>query len=195
MIKINLLPHRQIKRAERQRQFNLMLLMVFVASATIVFMGRTLISSSLDSQLNRNQRLDSAIAGLDKEISEISELKKKINEVLDRKKVVENLQTDRSQAVILLDELARKLPEGVYLRSIKQVGNLITIEGYAESNNRIATLVRNLSTSEHLDSPGLVEIKSELVNNIKRNHFVLNVSQKAPSANTEAPETKKIVGK
>ncbi len=195
MIKINLLPHRQIKRAERQRQFNLMLLMVFVAAAAIVFMGRTLISSRLDSQLNRNQRLDSAISGLDKEISEISELKKKINEVLDRKKVVENLQTDRSQAVILLDELARKLPEGVYLRSIKQVGNLITIEGYAESNNRIATLVRNLSSSEYLDSPGLVEIKSELVNNIKRNHFVLNVSQKAPSASTETPETKKIVGK
>lgn len=194
MVRINLLPHRQIKRAERQREFSLMLLGVFVAAAAIVFLGQTFISSSVESQASRNQRLEDAIAKLDKEIEAIRELKAKIGEVLERKQVVENLQTNRAQAVVLLDELARKLPEGVYIKSIKQAGNLITLEGVADTNARVATLVRNFSSSEAMESPGLVEIKSELVNSVKRNNFTLNVTQKTQKTDEGESKSKKVIG-
>jgi len=73
--------------------------------------------------------------------------------MLERKQVVENLQTNRSQAVIVLDELSRQLPEGMYLKAIKQQGSVISLEGIADTNARVATLVRNLSASNWLESP------------------------------------------
>lgn len=179
MIRINLLPHRQIKRAERQRQFNLMLLATLVAAAAIVFMGQTYITAQIDTQNSRNGRLDAAIAQLDKEIADIKKLKEQIRSVLDRKRVVENLQNDRSQAVVLLDELARQLPEGVYLKSIKQQGVEITLEGVTDTNARVATLVRNLGNSQHLELPLLIEIKAVAANkNVKQSAFTVKVNQK-----------------
>jgi len=144
-----------------------------------------------ESQLERNGRLEKAIISLDKEIADIKNLKDQINSVLERKQIVENLQTNRSQSVVILDELTRQLPEGLYLKSIKQVGNLITLEGVADTNARVATLVRNLSVSNWMESPILVEIKSITVNNIKQNEFMLNVSLKSQKAE-EAPNKKKM---
>jgi type IV pilus assembly protein PilN len=193
MMRINLLPHRQLKRAERQRQFGLMALMAAVAAGAVVFTGWTYLGAKKDSQIERNGRLELAIANLDKEIAAIKDLKDQINNVLERKQIVENLQTNRSQSVVILDELARQLPEGLYLKSIKQQGNLITLEGVAETNARVATLVRNLSVSNWMESPNLIEIKSMLVNGIKQNDFTLNVSIKVQKAE-EAPNTNKING-
>jgi type IV pilus assembly protein PilN len=182
MIRINLLPHRQIKRAERQRQFGLMAVLAAVAASAIVFAGWTYLGAKKQFQLDRNTRLETAIAQLDKEIADIKGLKEQINNVLERKRVVENLQSNRSQAVVVLDELSRQLPEGLYLRSIKQTGNVITLEGIADTNARVATLVRNLSVSNWMESPSLVEIKSTTVNNIKQNDFTLTVNLKAAKA-------------
>ena len=193
MMRINLLPHRQLKRAERQRQFGLMALMAAVAAGAVVFTGWTYLGAKKDSQIERNGRLELAIANLDKEIAAIKDLKDQINNVLERKQIVENLQTNRSQSVVILDELARQLPEGLYLKSIKQQGNLITLEGVADTNARVATLVRNLSVSNWMESPNLIEIKSMLVNGIKQNDFTLNVSLKVQKAE-EAPNTNKING-
>jgi type IV pilus assembly protein PilN len=187
MMRINLLPHRQIKRAERQREFGLMGLMAAGAACAVVFMGWQLLSSQKDSQVERNGRLEKAITSLDKEIADIKDLKDQINNVLERKRVVENLQTNRSQSVVILDELTRQLPEGLYLKSIKQVGNLITLVGVADTNARVATLVRNLSVSNWMESPNLIEIQSTTVNNIKLNNFTLTVSLKAPKVE-EAPK-------
>ena len=191
MMRINLLPHRQIKRAERQREFGLMALMAAGAACAVVFLGWQFLGSQRDAQVERNTRLETAITSLDKEIADIKDLKDQINSVLERKQIVENLQTNRSQAVVILDELTRQLPEGLYLRSIKQAGNLITLEGVADTNARVATLVRNLSVSNWMESPNLVEIKSLTVNNIKQNEFTLNVSLKAQKAE-EAPDMKKV---
>ncbi len=187
MLRINLLPHRQIKRAERQREFGLMAIMAAGAACAVVFLGWQFLGAQRDAQVERNTRLETAIAGLDKEIADIKDLKDQINNVLERKQIVENLQTNRSQAVVILDELTRQLPEGLYLKSIKQTGNLITLEGVADTNARVATLVRNLSVSNWMESPNLVEIKSLTVNNIKQNEFTLNVSLKAQKAE-EAPK-------
>ncbi|MGX8881963.1 PilN domain-containing protein [Methylovorus sp. SPW-M1] len=178
MIRINLLPHRQIKRAERQREFNLMLVGTLILGVVIVFMVQTFIGANIDSQVNRNTRLEQANAQLDQQIAEIKELKNEISAVLERKQVVENLQTNRSQTVMVLDELSRELPEGMFLKSIKQQGSVITIEGIADTNARVAALVRNLSSSPAMESPSLVEIKSATVNGMKQNDFIMNVNIK-----------------
>jgi type IV pilus assembly protein PilN len=184
MVRINLLPHRQIKRAERQRQFNLMLAATAVAAAVLVFMGQTYIGTQVDAQLDRNNRLTTANEKLDKEIAEIKDLKDQINSVLERKQVVENLQTDRSQAVVVLDEIARQLPEGMVLTSIKQQGKTITLQGTADTNARVATLVRNFSTSAWLEAPRLIEIKAvaDKAAKSKQNNFTMTVNLKAPKA-------------
>jgi type IV pilus assembly protein PilN len=125
MMRINLLPHRQIKRAESQREFGLMALMAAGGACAVIFLGWQFLSAQKDSQLERNGRLETAITSLDKEIADIKDLKDQISNVLERKQIVENLQTNRSQSVVILDELTRQLPEGLYLKSIKQTGNLI----------------------------------------------------------------------
>jgi len=185
MIRVNLLPHRQIRREARQREFGLMALFSAIAAAVIIFLGYTYINAKIDAQADRNARLDAAIVKLDKEIADIKDLKDQISTMLERKQVVENLQTNRSQAVIVLDELSRQLPEGMYLKSIKQQGNVISIEGIADTNARVATLVRNLSTSNWMESPSLVEIKSIVVNTLKQNAFALNVNIKVPKVETD----------
>jgi type IV pilus assembly protein PilN len=186
MIRVNLLPHRQIRRETRQREFGLMALFSAIAAAAIIFLGYTFINSQTAAQEARNARLDTAIAGLDKEIADIKDLKDKISTMLERKQVVENLQTNRSQSVIVLDELSRQLPEGMYFKSIKQQGGSISIEGIADTNARVATLVRNLSASNWLEAPNLVEIKSVQVNTLKQNAFTLNVNIKVPKAESDA---------
>jgi type IV pilus assembly protein PilN len=195
MMRINLLPHRQIKRAERQREFGLMGLMAAGAACAVIFLGWQFLGAQKESQLERNGRLEKAITSLDKEIADIKDLKDQINNVLERKQIVENLQTNRSQAVVILDELTRQLPEGLYLKSIKQVGSLITLEGVADTNARVATLVRNLGVSNWMESPNLVEIKSITVNNIKQNEFTLNVKLKSQKVEVEAPNKKKMGAK
>jgi type IV pilus assembly protein PilN len=193
MIRVNLLPHRQIRREARQREFGLMAGFAAIGAAAIVFMGLTYIDSQVSAQLERNARLDAAIVQLDKEIADIKDLKDQISVMLDRKQVVENLQTNRSQAVIVLDELSRQLPEGMYFKSIKQQGNIITLEGMADTNARIATLVRNLSGSKWLEAPNLIEIKAELVNGLKQNAFVMNVTIKPPKSDA-ADSTNNVQG-
>ena len=189
MMRINLLPHRQLKRAERQRQFGLMALMAAAAAGAIVFFGWTILGAQKSSQLERNNRLEIAITALDKEIADIKDLKDQISNVLERKQVVENLQTNRSQSVVILDELTRQLPEGLFLKSIKQQGNIITLQGVADTNARVATLVRNLSVSNWMESPSLVEIKSSTLNGIRINDFTLTVNLKAQKAEA-APNNK-----
>lgn len=178
MVRVNLLPHRQIKRAELQRQFSLMFMTTLIAGAAIVFLGLTWINNKTEAQTARNKRLDSAIAQLDKEIDEIKQLKTEIDQVLERKRVVENLQTDRSQTVVLLNEISRLLPEGTYLKSVKQSANTVVIEGIADSNARVAGLVRNLSNSEWFESPQLLEIKAIPSKDLKQNSFTVTVTQK-----------------
>ncbi|MCB5190676.1 PilN domain-containing protein [Methylobacillus arboreus] len=192
MVRINLLPHRQIRRAERQRHFNLMLAFSAALGVAIVFMGSTILGSKLDEQVNRNTRLETASANLDKQIAEIKELKAQIRNVLDRKQIVENLQVNRSQSVMMLDEISRLMPEGMYLKALKQQGGLVTLEGVADTNARVATLVRNLSGSEWLQSPNLVEIKSATVNGVRQNNFTVTAQLKAPPApEDEVPGTQK----
>lgn len=193
MIRVNLLPHRQLKREARQRQFGLMAAVTAASAIALIFMSYTVISAKTESQISRNDRLKAAIAKLDKEIADIKTLKDQISVMLERKQVVENLQINRSQAVIVLDEISRQLPEGMFLKSIKQSAEVITLEGVADTNARVATLVRNFNASQYLHSPGLVEIKSVINNGQKQNFFTMTVKLKAPNSPAEeaSPKTDK----
>jgi len=180
MIRINLLPHREEKRIAQKRQMGVIAGGVAIMGLLSVLLGYTIIAGFIDHQNNNNEYLKSEISKLDKEIAEIKALKDKTKSLLDRKKVVEDLQTDRSSSVHLLDQLVRLLPEGIYLKSIKQNGKTIALQGYAQSNARVSTLMRNLEESPWLESPNLVEIKAVNLNNTRVNEFTLTVNQSAP---------------
>ncbi len=194
-IRINLLPHRQIKRAERQRQFGLLVVAVAIFGLAIVFMGYTYISNNLNVQNSRNQRLKDAIVKLDNDIKEIEGLKGKIGELKERIQAVESLQNNRSMAVVMLDELARQLPEAVTLKSLKQQGEKIILEGEADTNARVATLIANLSASSALVSPQLIQISTTGQATQKKSAFTMTVKLKSAAPAPGAGTPSKVGGK
>lgn len=185
MIRINLLPHREVKRAARQRQFTLLLGSVALLGIAVVILGYLALEARVNTQANRNAYLKTEIAKLDKDIAAIKGLKEQTRALLARKQAVETLQTNRSNEVHLLDQLVRLLPEGLYLKSIKQTGNTINLQGYAQSSARVSSLMRNLEASPWLESPTLVEIHAATVQGLRANEFNLNVQQKQPQGSIE----------
>jgi type IV pilus assembly protein PilN len=158
-IRINLLPHREQKRQARQRQFVSLAALLAVLGLGVVGLVHFVLAAQIESQNSRNALLKTEIAKLDEQIKEIDKLRDQIAQVLSRKQVVETLQSNRNEAVHLLDQLVRRLPDGIYLRSIKQVGTKVTLVGYAQSNARVSTLMRSVEASPWLAQPELVEIK------------------------------------
>ncbi len=176
MIRVNLLPHREIRRKQQQQQFFIMLGVVVIIGAGIWFAVHTYLEDQFDNQVSRNKYLQSEIEKLDKQIAEIQKLKDQTAALLARKRVVETLQGTRSEVVHLLDQLVRQLPDGVYLKSIKQAGTRVTITGLTQSQARVSTLMRNLEASAHLENPGLVEIKAGQVGSQRINEFIMNIT-------------------
>jgi type IV pilus assembly protein PilN len=158
-MRINLLPHREQKRQARQRQFVSLTIALAILGVAIVALVHVVLAARIDNQNSRNTLLKTRIAELDSQIKEIDKLRDQIQQVLARKQVVETLQSNRNEAVHLLDQLVRQLPEGVYLQSVKQTDKKVTIVGYAQSNARVSTLMRNIEGSPWLEKPELVEIK------------------------------------
>ena len=177
MIRINLLPHRELKRAARRRQFAVMLALVLVAAIGVVALGQIVITSRISTQEVRNQFLEQKIVELDTQITEIKKIREQTQALLERKQVVETLQSNRTEMVHLFDELIRVLPEGLYLKSIKQTGSDLSLSGYTQSSARVSTLMRNLETSPWFERPALVEIKVATVHNLRANEFNLTVQQ------------------
>ena len=185
MIRVNLLPHREEKRKRRQQQFGVLggialVAGLLVAAAVWVF---------LDQQVSQQQAnvayMKAEIDKLDKQIEEIRKIREETASLLAKKQVVEGLQSNRSEPVQLLDQLLRQLPEGVFLKNFKQVGPKVNISGYAQSNARVSTLMRNLGASPYLENPELVEIKA-VANPDKSgsrvNEFNMNISIKRARA-------------
>ena len=160
MIRINLLPHREQKRQARQRQFVSVAIGLAILSLAVVGLVHVIFVSQIENQTGRNNLLKAEIAKLDEQIKEIDKLREQTQALLSRKQVVETLQTNRTEAVHLLDQMVRQLPDGVYLRNLRQVGAKVTAVGYAQSNARVSTLMRNIEASPWLTQPELVEIKS-----------------------------------
>lgn len=191
MIRINLLPHREQKRVARQRELVFMAGAAAVLGLLIVFMVHTILATQIENQGARNSFLEAETKKLDDQIAEIKVLKEQTQAMLARKQVVETLQSNRSAVVYLLDQLVRQLPDGVYLKAVKQSGNGINLQGYAQSNARVATLMRSLETSPWLQSPNLIEVKSATINNLRASEFSLNVKLTPPVADKGEGESAK----
>jgi type IV pilus assembly protein PilN len=193
MVRINLLPHREQKRHARQRQFISMAIGLAVLGVAVVGLVHVVIAAGIDNQGSRNKLLQDEIAKLDEQIKEIDKLREQTQALLARKQIVETLQANRTEAVHLLDQLVRQLPDGLYLKSVKQTSGKVTLVGYAQSNARVSTLMRNVESSPWLTLPELVEIKSVPLEKQKINEFTLNLQVKrlgeptVPGAPGKAP--------
>jgi type IV pilus assembly protein PilN len=176
MIRINLLPWRSARRAGQRKYLATLAAMVGALGLAVVVLVHGVIAGYISVQNDRNEFLKKENARLDKEIDEIKKLKTEIAALLARKQVIERLQTDRAQAVYLLQELVQQVPDGIYLKSIRQTGLRVALNGYAQSNARVSTLMRNLSASPYLQNPDLVEIKAVTLSNKRVSEFQMNVS-------------------
>jgi type IV pilus assembly protein PilN len=184
MIRVNLLPHREERRKAQRRQLGLLALVFAAAGIGVALAVHGVIAGYVSAQAERNEFLKRENAKLDKEIEEIKKLRDEIQALLSRKQIIETLQTDRSRTVELLDQLVRQTPDGVYLKTLKQDGLKVNVTGYAQSNARVSTLMRNLQSSPSIDnsptSPQLVEIKATEVNKKRLSEFSLNFTIKRP---------------
>jgi len=182
MIRINLLPHRELARAARRRQFNILLGIFVAVGVAVVVLGHSVIAAQQSTQDARNAYLEQEIAKLDTQIGEIKKIREQTQALLERKQVVETLQSNRTEVVHLFDQMIRVLPDGLYLKSFKQAGDIITIAGYTQSSARVSSLMRNLDSSPWFESATLVEIKSVTLNNLRANEFVMTVKQSRQQA-------------
>jgi type IV pilus assembly protein PilN len=186
MIRINLLPWREARRKAHNLQFYILMGGVAILAALIVLLVHGYYAARISTQTERNRFLKDENAKLDKEIAEIKKLKEEIQALLSRKQVIETLQSDRAQTVYLLEQLVRQTPDGVYLKSVTQKGLKVNLTGYAQSNSRVSTLMRNIEASPYLENPGLVEIKAVTVSNKRLSEFVLNLSIKRQQSEADA---------
>jgi type IV pilus assembly protein PilN len=188
VIRINLLPHRAEKRRARQIQFIALSVISVALAALLVGAVQVAIGTQISYQERRNTYLKQETLVLDKQIAEIKKLREQTQSLLARKNVVEGLQSTRSDVVHLLDQMLRILPDGVYLKSLKQTGNQIALVGYAQSNARVSTLMRAIDDSPWLDSATLIEIHATTAEGGRINEFSLNFNltkqQKPVSSST-----------
>jgi type IV pilus assembly protein PilN len=161
MIRINLLPHREEKRKQKKTAFFALLTLGAIAGAAIVLLVGAYNARRISIQNERNQVIKGAIVVLDKKIAEIATLKQEIEALKARQQAVEDLQGDRNQPVYLMDELVKQTPAGVYLKAFKQEGQKVAVNGYAQSQERVSELLRNLAgASPWLERPDLIEVRS-----------------------------------
>jgi type IV pilus assembly protein PilN len=187
MTRINLLPWREARRKERERAFFIALGVAVAIALGVVGYAHWFMTELVDGQEGRNQFLDRKISELNRKIGEIARLEQERRKLLDRISIIQRLQASRPEVVHLFDELPRRIPEGVYLKSLKQSNRSITLQGIAQSNARVSSFMRNLDASDWLTNPQLKVIttvehkRSEgLVQRVAE--FTLVVSQVNPEA-------------
>jgi type IV pilus assembly protein PilN len=186
MVKINLLPHREQRRKERTTAFYALLVFFILAGGALVFLVGVVFSTQIANQQALNAFLTDENKHLDNQIKDIATLKEEIESLKARQQAVEDLQGDRNQPVYLMDELVKQVPEGIYLSGFKQAGQRVELKGYAQSNERVSQLLRNVSNnSKWLEKPELVEISAASIGTAKDAkrvfQFTLNVGIKRPN--------------
>ena len=158
--RINLLPHREERRKRSRQHFATVSGGTAIVGIALAFLMYQYYERQITTQNDRNNFLATEIKKLDKDIAEINELRNQIQALLARKQIIETLQADRAQTVHLLEQMVRQMPEGVYLKSMRQTAQKVHIVGFAQSNARVSTLMRNIEASPWLDQPLLVEVKA-----------------------------------
>lgn len=194
MIRINLLPHREEKRKQRKIAFVRLLVLASLTGLAFSVAYAAFIGAKIANQNQRNGFIKEENAKLDAEIKEIATLKQEIEALQARQQAVEDLQSDRNQPVYLMDELVKQVPEGIYLRAFKQDNQRVAVSGYAQSNERVSELLRNLgNNSPWLERPDLIEIR---LTNLGQGRdakkvfdFTVNVGIKRPREKEQAAST------
>jgi type IV pilus assembly protein PilN len=197
MIRINLLPHREEKRRLRQKQFAAFAGITIAFGLVVAFVIWFFLDQQVQQQQTNVNFMKAEISKLDKQIEEIRKIREETASLLAKKQVVESLQSNRSEPVQLLDQLLRQLPEGVYLKSVKQTNTKVAVTGYAQSNARVSTLMRNLGASPYLENPELVEIKAVPAPgnvNARVNEFLMNISIKRAKSDDGKAAPKPVAG-
>ncbi|MBA54403.1 MAG: pilus assembly protein PilN [Pseudomonadales bacterium] len=184
MTKINLLPWREERRQELKQQFFVVLVGVLLLGAGSVYLVDMGVQSRIDYQNQRNQFIVSETKKLENQIKEIEELKKKRESLIERMKVIQDLQGNRPEIVKIFDEMVRTLPDGVYYRQVKSVGDTLSMTGLAESNNRVSNLMRNLDASELFEAPNLSKVQAASKEQ-SANEFDLTVKRQKPKVEGE----------
>jgi type IV pilus assembly protein PilN len=180
MARINLLPWRTERRKQREREFYMMLAASAVAALIAVGAAYGWMDARIENQNQRNAYLGNEIKALDKQIEEINELDKTKSQLLTRKQIIEQLQSNRSQMVHLFDEMVKTIPDGVRLTTMKQAGDVLTLEGVAESNARVASYMRNIDNSPWMGRTDLrkIENKSGTKDSDKKTPYVFSLDVK-----------------
>jgi len=185
--RINLLPHREERRKRSRQHFATVAGGTAIIGVALAFLMYQYYERQISTQSDRNNFLATEIKKLDKDIAEINDLRNQIQALLARKQIIETLQADRAQTVHLLEQMVRQMPEGVYLKSMKQTSQKVHVIGYAQSNARVSTLMRNIEASPWLDQPLLVEVKSGTTADKKRvSQFEMYLQLKRASAKDAA---------
>ena len=186
MAKINLLPWREAYRKEKKDQFIAILIGVFIVSALLAYVWISSVEAAIDNQNSRNRLLETEIAALEKQVQEIAELKKVRDDLLTRIKDIQDLEGTRPVIVRYFDDLVRSVPDGVHLNSVVRTGDTISIEGIAESTNRVSSFMRNLDQSDWFASPNLTSVTAAPEEGEQANSFKMTVRTSAPQDQIDA---------
>jgi len=180
MAKINLLPWREEQRKQQLREFAVVLGFVVFLAVVLSFSLKALREKAVDDQKGRNSYIEQRISEMDEDIKAIEELQKRRDELIERMNVIQSLQGNRPTIVHVFEQFAASLPDGVYYSSIKQSGDKFEVEGYAESNNRIANMMRSLDASPWFKNPQLRKVVADG----ERFSFALTLDLERPASVT-----------
>lgn len=186
MAHINLLPWREKLRAQRRRDFGVMLVSGVVLTLLFMWGWHEFNLGLIDYQKRRNQYLTSEIQKVEQQLKEIRALEKTKQQLIARMKVVESLQASRPQIVHLFDELVSTLPDGVYLTQVTQKGDSVSVQGKAQSNARVSAYMRGIEASPWLTTPTLGVIQQQGKGNTEDATFSLAMKQVKPKGSEEA---------
>lgn len=192
MAKINLLPWREAYRKEKKEQFLAIVGGVVIVSGLIAYLWIVSVQSSIENQQARNQLLETEIAALDKQVKEIADLKKVRDDLLARIKIIQDLQGTRPLIVRYFDDFARSIPDGVFVTMVARVGGVVSIEGVAESYNRVATFMRNLESSDWFAGPNLTSVIAIPSEGEQAQSFKMTVNTSAPNDPNSTASTKPV---
>jgi type IV pilus assembly protein PilN len=191
MPRINLLPWREQERKERKLAFFVWLGVAAVGALLVAGAGYVLFNSMISAQERRNEQLRAEIKVVDRQIEEINDLETQKQRFISRMQVIDKLQRSRSEEVHLFDEIAKTIPDGTYLTSVKQTGRKLKFEGVAQSSTRVSTLMRNISASQWMKDPELEVVESKAGTGPAGDSFVLDAAQVTTAGDDDASSTPK----
>ncbi|MDH3688582.1 MAG: PilN domain-containing protein [Gammaproteobacteria bacterium] len=194
MTRVNLLPWREIRRRELDRRVLFIGIGAWLLMGLAVLQGHLYMTSKIEHQNNRNGYLKQEIAKVEESIKEINAIRKRKADLIARMDVIQQLQRDRTQIVHVFDDLVRKLPKGVYLTGLRKQGKGMTLTGFAQSNARISSLMRNLDSSEWFANPNLDVINVSRKDGSPVSKFTLRVTQEIKRSPEEEDDQQKVAG-